>query len=144
MQTIRLAYAAEYLIALIAVYVLWSEVGGQTHLDVMPWYWKLPLGAGAAYAAVKATAAAVAAEHAWNGRTLKWCGVLLVLLLACGLASYYAHLYLEDNGDDQSDENTAAVWPMQSSWRRADSRASQLSVAWPCGIPYQPRLSKER
>jgi len=108
MSTLRLAYAAEFLIALIAVFVLWSEVGGQSHLDLMPWYIKLGLGAGAAFAVVKATAAAVAQENAWNGRTLKWLGVLLLLLVACGLASYYCHLYLEDDSDDQQD-NSAAV-----------------------------------
>jgi hypothetical protein len=107
MPTLRLAYAAEFLIALIAVFVLWSEVGGQNHLDLMPWYVKLGLGAGAAFAVVKATAAAVSQEHAWNGRTLKWFGILLVLLLGCGLASYYCHLYLEDDEDDQQDSSTS-------------------------------------
>jgi len=100
---LRLAYATQFLIATIAVYVLWSQVGGQSHLDLMPWHIKLLLGVGAALATVKATAAAVSHEHAWNGGTLKWLGILLVLLLGCGLASYYAHLYLEedDNGDRQ-------------------------------------------
>ncbi len=101
MHTLRLAYATQFLIAVIAIYVLWSQVGGQSHLDLMPWYVKLGLGAGAALAVVKATDAAVSAEHAWNGRTLKWFGILLVLLVGCGLASYYSHLYLEDDGDDQ-------------------------------------------
>jgi hypothetical protein len=41
MHTLRLAYATQFLIALIAVYVLWSQVGGQSHLDLMPWYLKL-------------------------------------------------------------------------------------------------------
>src|SRR5580692_8186959 len=98
MHTLRLAYATQFLIAVIAVYVLWSQVGGQSHLDLMPWYLKLGLGAGAALAAVKATDAAVSQESAWNGRTLKWVGILLVLLVACGMASYYAHMHLEDDG----------------------------------------------
>jgi hypothetical protein len=110
MHTLRLAYATQFLIALIAVYVLWSQVGGQSHLDLMPWYVKLGLGAGAALAAVKATSAAVSQERTWNGRTLKWFGILLILLLGCGLASYYCHLYLEDNGDDQPGDNTAVGW----------------------------------
>jgi hypothetical protein len=104
MPTLRLAYAIEFLIALIAVFVLWSEVGGQSHLDLMPWYVKLGLGAGAAFAVVKATAAAVSQE---NGRTLKWFGILLVLLIGCGLASYYCHLYLEQDDDDQQDSSTS-------------------------------------
>jgi len=107
MPILRLAYATQFLIALMAVFVLWSQVGGQSHLDLMPWYLKLGLGAGAAWAVVNATAAAVSHEHAWNGRTLKWFGILLVLLLGCGLASYYCHLYLEDQGDDQPDDATS-------------------------------------
>ena len=75
MHTLRLAYATQFPIAVIAVYVLWSQVGGQSHLDLMPWYVKLGLGAGAAVAVVKATAAAVSKERAWNGRTLKWLGI---------------------------------------------------------------------
>jgi len=122
MPTLRLAYAIEFLIALIAVFVLWSEVGGQSHLDLMPWYVKLGLGAGAAFAVVKATVAAVSQEHAWNGRTLKWSGILLVLLLGCGLASYYCHLYLEDDGDDQPD-NSAAVGQVITPIRHAPDGA---------------------
>ena len=109
MPTLRLAYATEFLIALIAVFVLWSQVGGQSHLDLMPWYFKLAFGAGAAFAVVKATAAAVSHEHAWNGRTLKWLGIMVALLVGCGLASYYCHMYLEtDEGDDQPDSAFSA------------------------------------
>jgi hypothetical protein len=39
----RLAYVAEFLLALIAIWTLWSQVGGQGHLDLMPWYDKLGL-----------------------------------------------------------------------------------------------------
>jgi len=46
MPVLRLAYATQFVIALIAVFVLWSEVGGQVHLDLMPWYFKLAFGAG--------------------------------------------------------------------------------------------------
>jgi hypothetical protein len=110
MPTLRLAYATEFLIALIAVFLLWSEVGGQSHLDLMPWYFKLFLGTGTAFAVVKATAAAVAHEHPWNGRTLKWLGIMAALLVGCGLASYYCHMYLEiDEGDDQPDSARVIV-----------------------------------
>jgi hypothetical protein len=124
MHTLRLAYATQYLIAVIAVYELWSQVGGQSHLDLMPWWVKLGLGAGAALAVVKATDAAVSQEHTWNSQTLKWFGILIVLLLGCGLASYYCHLYLEDNGDDQSDENTKISWVL-----RGVGSAERKSVA---------------
>ena len=109
MAPFRFAYIAEYLIAVIAVFVLWSQVGGQSHLDLMPWYVKLGLGAGAALAIVKATAASVAQDNPWSSRTLKWCGILAVLLIACGLASYYCHLYLEDDGTDGQPDTPTSV-----------------------------------
>jgi hypothetical protein len=109
MPILRLAYTTQFLIALLAVFVLWSEVGGQVHLDLMPWYLKLGLGAGAAYACVRATAAAVSGSSAWNGGTLKWVGILLALLIGCGLASYYYHVYGEDDQDDQQDTVTTSL-----------------------------------
>jgi hypothetical protein len=107
MHLIRLAYATQFLLAVVAIFVLWSEVGGQGHLDLVPWYVKFTLGTGAALAFVMATAAAVSRPRTWNGRTLAWAGILLVLLIACGLASYYVHLYDEDSGDE--DEENVAV-----------------------------------
>jgi hypothetical protein len=109
----RIAYIALFLIALLTVFQLWSQVGGQSHLDLMPWYLKLFLGAGAAFAIVKASAAAVANKNAWNGGTLRWCGILLILLIGCGLASYYVHVYGEDedNQDDEGTVNSALITP---------------------------------
>jgi hypothetical protein len=110
MPILRLAYATQFLLALLAVFVLWSEVGGQSHLDLMPWYLKLGLAAGAAFATVKATAASVSGPSTWNGGTLKWFGILLALLLGCGLASYYMHVYEESDEEDQPESVTSQVW----------------------------------
>jgi hypothetical protein len=104
MPTLRLAYATQFLIAVIAVFTLWGQVGGQNHLDLMPWWIKLGLGAGTALAVVKATMNAVSREPAWNAGTLKWFGIALALLLGCGLSSYYVHMYGE--GDEQDEEDT--------------------------------------
>jgi len=109
MPILRLAYSTQFLIALIAIFVLWSQVGGQSHLDLMPWYLKLGLGAGAAFAAVKATAAAVSHDHAWNLTSLKWLGIMLALLLGCGLASYYYHVYGESDEQDEEDSQGSAL-----------------------------------
>ena len=109
MPILRLAYATQFLLALIAVFLLWSEVGGQSHLDLMPWYLKLGLGGGAAFAVVKATAAAVSGQGAWNARTLRWLGILLVLLIGCGLSSYYVHLYGEEDEDEQDQDQTISL-----------------------------------
>jgi len=111
---LRLFYAIEFLIALIATYTLWSQVGGQGHLDMMAWYWKLCLGTGIAFAAVKATAAAVAGTRAWNSRTLRWISIILALALACGAVTYYYHL-TEPPPDDEDQEDTATP-TSQTSW----------------------------
>ena len=106
MPVLRLAYVSLFLIALLAVYTLWSQVGGQSHLDLVPWSVKLALGVGAAYGAVRATSAAVGAEHGWNAQSVKWLGFTLAALVLCGLASLYAHNNLEDSGDEGSPSDT--------------------------------------
>lgn len=113
MPLLRLAYTTQFLIALIAIFVLWGQVGGQSHLDLVPWYLKLVFGAGSAFAAVKATAAAVGRERPWNGQSLRWLGVTIALLVCCGLASYYAHLNEETDDGDQPEAGsvTSAVRP---------------------------------
>ena len=100
----RLAYAIQFPVAVMAFFTLWSQVAGQGHLDIMPWYWKLALGAAVSLACVKATAAAVEGEQAWNPRALKWLAITLVLMLACGVVTYYVHLY-EPQDEDQPEED---------------------------------------
>jgi hypothetical protein len=106
MPILRLAYTTLFLIALLAVFELWSQVGGQSHLDLMPWYIKLVLGAGSAFAVVKAAAAAMAGEQPWNRATLRWAIILLALLTCCGLASYYVHLYGEQDEDEEQTQQS--------------------------------------
>ena len=105
MPILRLAYSTLFLIALMAVFVLWSQVGGQGHLDLVPWPFKFGLGVAAAYGVVRATAASVAGDRAWNGHMVRWLGLTLAVLAACGYATYYAHMNLEesDDGDQQQD-----------------------------------------
>ena len=109
MPLIRLAYASQFLIAVMAIFVIWSQVGGQGHLDLVPWPVKLGLGLAAAYSVVRATAASVSGERAWNGQAVRWLGLTIALLAACGYASYYAHLNLEDTDEeDQQQETTVS------------------------------------
>ena len=107
---LRLIYAAEFLLALIAVFVVWSQIGGQTHLDLMPWFFKLFFGAGMAYTIVRATAAAVAGERGWNAGSLRWTGLLAALAVAAGLVTYYYHLYEpQDEEESQPATQTSAA-----------------------------------
>ena len=113
MPILRLAYSTQFLIALTAIFVLWSQVGGQSHLDLLPWSVKLGLGLAAAYCVVRATAASVSGDRAWNGHTVRWLGLTLALLFACGYATWYAHMNLEEaDGEDQ--EQTTAISSLPS------------------------------
>ncbi len=109
MRILRLAYTAEFLIALIAVYTLWSEVGGQGHLDMMAWEWKAGLAGACAFAVVKATAAAIERDPAWNGRTLKWIAITLILLAGCGVLTYYYHLYEPQDEEEEDDQQVTSM-----------------------------------
>jgi hypothetical protein len=100
MPILRLAYITLFLIALFTVFTLWGQVGGQGHLDLLPWHVKLVLAAAAAYAIVKASAAAVAGDRGWNLQSVRWLGLALTVLFLCGMASFYAHNNLEDEGDE--------------------------------------------
>jgi len=45
----RFAYTIEFLLALIAIVILWTQVGGQGHMDLLPWYTKLSCVLAAAW-----------------------------------------------------------------------------------------------
>ncbi len=106
MPLLRLAYSTQFLIAVMAVFVIWAQVGGQGHLDLVPWPVKLGLGLATAYAVVRATAASVSGDRAWNGQAVRWLGLTLALLAACGYASYYAHLNLEESDEEDPQQDT--------------------------------------
>jgi hypothetical protein len=103
-RLIRLAYAIEYPIALIAFFTLWSQAAGQGHLDLIYWYWKAAIGLAAALACVKATQSVFEGERAWTGRTVGWLSVVAALMLVAGLVTYYAHIYYEEQDSDEEDQ----------------------------------------
>jgi hypothetical protein len=105
----RAVYALEFFVALPAIYTVWSQVGGQGHLDQMDWRWKLGIGVALAYASVKATAAAVAGERAWNARALRWISIVLALAAAAVVVTYYYHLY-----ESPEEEESVARYKMDS------------------------------
>jgi hypothetical protein len=112
MPLLRLAYITQFLIALITVFVVWDEVGGPYHLDLMPWWLKLGLGAGVAYTVVRASAAAVAGASPWSASTVKWCVGMLALLAGCAIANYYCDLYGNEQDEQDNTSTSRAAAPI--------------------------------
>ena len=103
---LRIAYTLQFVLTLMAIFEVWSQVGGQGHLDLMPWYWKLLLANGLSLATVRATAAAVHRDKFWNIRTSVWLGAALILIITMGLLTYYEHLHEPpDEGEESPSQN---------------------------------------
>ncbi|SRR6266542_2942148 len=144
----RFLYTAEFLLALIAVFTLWSQVGGQSHLDMMPWYVKLFFGAAMSYSVIAATAAAVAGERGWNIGTLRWLVILALLMTLAGVVTYYYHVYEpseeEENGPaTQTSVRAGDVGRPIEAARRAVSAPSRLKAGLRAKLP-APHSHRER
>jgi hypothetical protein len=103
----RLAFVAEFLLALVAILEVWSEAGGQNHLDLMAWYAKLSLALGLALVTVLGTMAAVSHERAWNAKTIACLFLAILLAGAMAAATYYVHVHENDDSGDSSDDSVA-------------------------------------
>jgi hypothetical protein len=107
---LRLAYMLEFLVAQVAILEVWSQVGGQAHLDLMPWYTKLSLTLGLALVTVFGTVSAVSHERAWNAKTLAC--LALALMIAGGMAGATLYYHLHEGDEVESDEPAAISWWM--------------------------------
>ncbi len=102
-RPLRLAYALEFLLALIAYFECWSQVGGQLPLDLMPWWIKLAFAVLFSSLVVRVTAAAVGNEAFPPVRLIRWSLALVTALVIIGLTTYYFYLHEpvdEDTGDE--------------------------------------------
>ena len=128
---LRLAYVAEFLLALLAVLTFWSEIGGQDHLDLMPWYDKFILSVGLALAIVMATVAAVSNENAWNRGTIVYLIAAIMLLAGMAGVTYYYHLHENDDEEDQGDRPNpvASVEPIELPPGGFSARPQALAIA---------------
>jgi hypothetical protein len=94
----------EFLIAIQTVFTFWSEVGGQYHLDLMFWPWKLVLSVAAALLTTALTASLVRTDGVVAKRAWLYVTLLLATIALAGMVTYYYHLHEptdEDNQDDQ-------------------------------------------
>jgi uncharacterized membrane protein len=106
----RIAWCAVYLLALVAILELWREAGGQTHLDLMAWQWKLflPLAAASAVVGI-AVSSAHSAGGFWNQRSIAWLAALILVALAMAAVTYEAHLHENDTTDTNDSQTTAVL-----------------------------------
>jgi hypothetical protein len=117
-SVLRLAYVAVFLLAVIAGDLLWSQVGGQGHLDLMPWYAKLLCLVGLAAITALGTAAAVNGQRAWNTTTISCILIALMIAGAMAAMTYYYHLHEEDDDDDSNTPGVAQTYsPVQPGWQ---------------------------
>ena len=108
---LRIAYVCEFLLAQLAISVVWGQVSGQDHLDLMPWYDKFLLIFALALVTVVGTVAAVSRECAWNGITIACLVMALLLLCAMGAVTYYYHVHEDQDQDSDSTTGVAYAAP---------------------------------
>jgi hypothetical protein len=95
----------EFLIAIQAIFTIWSQVGGQYHLDLMFWPWKFGLAVAAAALIVAITGSILQNEGEITRRSILFCSLLIVTFVVAGMVTYYYHLNEPvDPEEDQEDE----------------------------------------
>jgi len=138
-RLLHLLYAIEFFIALIAVYTVWSQVGGQGHLDYMAWYWKGAIGIPAAFSAVKLTILLASDHPQRKRRIMAWTALLIFLVLSAGGLTYYYHLNEPPDEDDQdSGVATKTALPGRTYCDPGIARYPQRTVRRRPGVPELP------
>jgi hypothetical protein len=137
-RILRPLLIVEFLIAIEAIFTLWSEVGGQYHLDLMFWPWKLGIGAACAGLIVAITANLVRNEGQITRRTLWFCSLLIVVVIGAGVVTYYYHVHEPvDEQDDEQDDEQAKITSMLSGDRQSakdDRLPYRLALPDPAGV----------
>ena len=111
-KLLRLVYAFEFLIALIAIFTAWSEIGGQAALDLMHWGWKLGLSIALAVAIVLYTAAVVTADSIWSLRSARWLMVIVLVMVVIGIVTYYYALQVDTGESEETGTLSISNRPM--------------------------------
>ncbi|MBV9081031.1 MAG: hypothetical protein JOZ62_00015 [Acidobacteriaceae bacterium] len=111
-KLLRVAYAFEFLVALIAIFTAWSEVGGQGALDLMHWGWKLGFSVALAAAIVAYTGDILSSETIWTLRSARWLTLILILIAAMAVVTYFYSLQEESGESDET--GTVSLQPSVS------------------------------
>ncbi|MDP9055613.1 MAG: hypothetical protein M3N93_15130, partial [Acidobacteriota bacterium] len=112
----------EFLIAVQALFAMWSQVGGQYHLDLMFWPWKLGIGFAAAGLIVAITASIIQHDGEFTRTAILLCSLLILTFALAGAVTYYYHLNEPIDQDDQNDDQD-------------DERARFSLLIPPAGLP---------
>jgi hypothetical protein len=110
-KLLRFAFTCEFLLALVAIFTAWSEIGGQTALDVMHWGWKLGFSLALAAGIVGYTAAIVSEERIASARAARWLVAVLLLTIAMGVVTYYYALEGEAGETDEPSGTVSIYYP---------------------------------
>jgi hypothetical protein len=113
-KLLRLAYAIEFLIAMIATFTAWSEIGGQDALDLMPWEWKLGFSIALCAAIVAHTSAIVSSDRFWTLRSARWMTAIVLVIGGMAAVTYYYALQV---GTNETDEPSSLSLMHAPAWR---------------------------
>jgi len=108
-KLLRFAYVCEFLLALMAIFTAWSEIGGQAALDLMHWGWKLGFGFALAACVVGYTVAIVTSEKIRTWRASGWLMAILLLTIGMGVVTYYYTLEEESVESDEPSSGTVSI-----------------------------------
>jgi hypothetical protein len=108
-RLLRPLLIVEFLIALEAIFTVWSEVGGQYHLDLMFWPWKLGIGVASAGLIVAITANLIHHDGEITRRALMFCSFLIVVFAVAGVVTYYYHVNEPVDQDEDQDDAPAKI-----------------------------------
>jgi hypothetical protein len=135
-RLLRPLLIVEFLIALEAIFTMWSEVGGQYHLDLMFWPWKLGLASASAGLIVAITANLVRNDGQVTRRAVTFFFSLLLIFMVAGMVTYYYHLHEPTDQDQDDDDAPARISQMVES----DTSCYQVRQAFPSRTIGSPSL----
>lgn len=101
-QRLRLVYAFEFLVAMMAIFQSWSEIGGQSALDLMNWGWKLGFSLILASSIVAFTASIASSESFWTMRSARWITAIVLTVVAMAVVTYFYSLQEDAGSTDET------------------------------------------
>ena len=111
-RLLRLAFVFEFLVALVAIFTAWSEIGGQAALDSMTWFWKFGFSLLLAASIVGYSSAIALEQNFWTLRSARWLTGMLLIVFAMGVVTYYFQLQVESGeGDENTTISSVTVTP---------------------------------